>query len=95
MSAFFGQSLEATMSHFGGGIDKFELNFFSVDWSSSWDDRFSEDDWAFSDSHGATFKEEVVVFDGTIVGESTNWGDWLVGQVCSGGARSGALGVSF
>jgi len=83
--SFFFDSLESTVSEFGGGIDGFQVDLFQIFSFVVGQQRFSEQDWSLSDAHAGSLDHDEVVLDFTVVWEATNWIDGFFGQISLGG----------
>jgi len=83
--SFFFDSLESTVSEFGGGIDGFQVDLLQIFSFVVGQQRFSEQDWSLSDAHAGSLDHDEVVLDFTVVWEATNWIDGFFGQISLGG----------
>ncbi len=92
--SFFFVSLESTMSHFTGSIDEFKFNLFQG--GSVWlsDHTLSHDNSSLFGSNTASLNHNEIVSDGTIVRESSQWGDSFIGQICLSWCVSFVIGLS-
>lgn len=70
-SLLFGTGLEATMSVFGRGIDPFESNLFGSGTFGGGVETLAEGQWAFLGSNAAAADHQEVLFDDTVVRETT------------------------
>jgi len=89
------------MSDLGGGIDEFQFNLFHIFVFMMRDQWPPENNWPLPATHARTFDDEKFVLDFTVVGESTEWGDGLFGEIDGGGSlvfddlAGFVLGVAF
>jgi hypothetical protein len=79
--SFFFDGLESTVSHFGSGIDGFQVNLFQIFSFVVDQEWFSEQDWSLSDSHTGSLDHNEIVLNFTVVWETTNWVDGFLSQI--------------
>jgi len=84
-SSLFFDGLEATMSHFGGGIDKGQFDGFHSGTRSLLEERLSEGDWTLLRSHNTSLDHDEIVLDQTVVNETTDGVDGFVSDIRGGG----------
>lgn len=77
--------LVGTVTELGGGIDPLELDLLGGDTLGLDEDRLTEGDDTLDDTRDGTLDDEEVLTDNTIVGEATDGGDLLLGDVVFGG----------
>lgn len=77
------------MSHLGRGIDELEVDSLSGGSEFSVVDLVSEDEWSLLDSDATSLDHNVVLLDFTVVRESSEWGDVLLGEIVLGGSVVG------
>merc|ERR1712184_98876 len=85
-STFLFQSLEPTVTDLRRGIDKFQSDLLEIPPLVVVEERFPKHDGSLSATHAGTFEHQKVVFDLTVVGESTDWVDRFIGPVGFGGS---------
>jgi len=83
--------LEASMSEFGRGIDELEIDDFETSTSGRIVEGFSEGENSLLCSHCSSFDHQIVFTDGTVVRESSERSDGLLGDVGFGGSVGSSL----
>jgi hypothetical protein len=84
------------VSHFGGGIDEFEVDIFEGNSLGLGEEGFSEHEDSFFGSDNTSFDHEEIVSDNTIMGESSHGGDGFVSKILTGrGIVGGSSSGSF
>merc|ERR1711936_83045 len=83
---FLFDSLEATMTNLGGGIDEFEFDFFQIFSLVMSEKRFSDDNWTLSDTHARTFDDQEIVLDFTVMRKSTERINRFISDIGSSGS---------
>lgn len=73
--------LEASMSHFGAGIDEFKIDGFQCRALSVYQQGFSQSDDTLLGTSTATLDQEEIVANFTIKGETTHRRDGLVSDI--------------
>jgi len=69
------------VSNLGCGIDQFQVDLLHIFPLVVGDEWCPKNDWAFAASHARTFDDQELVLDLTIMGKSSEWGDWFDGAV--------------
>merc|ERR1719473_1509080 len=89
------QSLEAAMAELGSGVDELEIDLLESRTRGLGEKRLPESDDTLLDTSDSTLEHDVVLVDLAVVGEATNGGDPLDGQVklCAG-VVGGDLAIS-
>jgi hypothetical protein len=83
--SFFFDGLESTVTEFGGGIDRFQVDLFQIFSFVVGQQWFSENDWSLSDTHAGSLDHDKVVLDFTVVWEASDWIDGFFSQIRYGG----------
>ena len=83
LSLLFG-SLETSVSHLGGGIDKLEVDLLGGVSRHLREERLSKSNDTLLGSHDATSNHDPVLVDLTIMGETTHGRDRLLSQIVLG-----------
>jgi len=68
-------SLEATVTHFGGGVDELEIDILQSGTRSLLQKRLTQGNGTLLGANNATLDKNKVVLDETIVNKSTDWVD--------------------
>jgi len=76
--------LEATVTELGGGVDELELNVLQGRASGVNQQGLAESDDALPGTSAASLDHDEVLVDDTVMGEATEGGDGLLGQVVLG-----------
>lgn len=82
--------LEATVTHLGGGVDELEGDLLEGRAADLVDEGLAEGNGALLDTGAGALDHDEVLLDNTEVGEATERGDVLLGQV----ELSGGVGIS-
>jgi len=85
-SSLFFDGLEATVSHFGGGIDKGQFDGFHSGTGSLLEEGLSEGDWTLLGAHNTSLDHDEIVLDQTVVNETTDGVDGFVSDIGGGGS---------
>lgn len=83
---FLFDSLEATMTNLGGGIDEFELDLFQIFSLVVSKKRFSDDNWTLSNTHARTFDDQEIVLNFTVMRKSTERINRFISDIGSSGS---------
>jgi hypothetical protein len=87
-SILFVSGLESTVSDLTGGIDELEVNLFKSSSGGLGDKTLSQDQRSLLGTNAASLDHDVIVVDDTVVGEATQGGDALLGQISNSGSIS-------
>ena len=82
-----GSCLEASVTELGGGIDELELDLLEGLAAGVGEETLAKGDDALLGADNAALHHEEVFVDLTVVGESAEWCDALLGKVLLGHAR--------
>jgi len=77
------EGLEATVTELGGSIDELDLELLGHPVHGGWEDRLTQNDRSLTSADNSTLDQEVVMFDNTVVRETTDWGDILLNSISS------------
>jgi hypothetical protein len=80
--------LESAVTVFGGCIDELDVQRLVVRAASTGDQRLSQGDGALLATSDASLQHDPVLVDNTIMRETTDGGDALLGQIVLSGTRS-------
>jgi len=83
----FLSSLEATVTILGTGVDELHVDGFQVRSLGGGDQRLSQGDWALAAASNASLEQQPVLVDNTVVGETAQRSDALLGQIVLSGGR--------
>jgi len=72
------------VSHFRWGINEFKFDLFKSSSRNLFEERFSECNNSFFGSSNTSFNHNEIVFDDTVVGETSHWGNSFISQISSG-----------
>jgi len=83
-SSLLVRSLESSVAHLAGSIDKLEVDLLEGSSGDLREERLSEGDDSLLWSHDATLEHDEVLIDLTVVWETTHRSDGLLGQIVLG-----------
>jgi len=69
------------MTHLGGGVDELEVDLLHSDSAGVGEERFSQSNCSLFASHAAALDHDEIRLDQTVVNESSDWVDGLIGDV--------------
>lgn len=87
-SILFVSGLESTVSDLTGGIDELEVDLFKSSSGGLGDETLSQDQRSLLGTNAASLDHDEIVVDDTVVGEATQGGDALFGQISNSGSIS-------
>lgn len=86
-------SLESSVSHFTGSIDEFKVDLFQSSSTDLWYQTLSEYENLLLGSNDASLDHHEVLSDDSVMGEPSDGGDILLGQIGVGGRVVGGTGA--
>jgi hypothetical protein len=86
---FFFVSLESSVSHFGGSIDEFKVDFFLSGSSNLRDQRLSQHNNFLLGSNATSLNHDEIVLDNSVVRESSDGSNLFISNILGGGGRIG------